>query len=514
MRAGWLSGVPLCLWLAAAGLCAGPPDEWVPALWDGGPLEVARRANDKALSDPAIREAIAEWYDPATLSLLEGAPVNCLLLTFSAGAEPEIEKKQQQLVKQYARAAHEHGLAVLGLVYPGADSSAVASAAQDAQLDGLVLEGEFPGGLAFAERLEKTLRSRQNAAVVIPVASPALLRSTARPVLALEGVSPGVGKLADVATASATGGMWIDSNMWLVRSLRRASGWRPIWITQRPRPGSPGVYARSIADAAAAGGRWIVALDDSLRSRLFRRDAEALAVWRSMGLFLAFFEAHAEWRSFAPFGTVGMILDSTGPNLAHSEECLNLVARHRIPYRVIERSQLGVSALAGLRAVLAFDLAPPTEAERKTLRAFADEGGLVLGGPSWGAPPKDQSYTVASAGQGEVAVYKDASPDPESVVRDLNDLLSTPELGVSVLNAPSVLCYVSVSGAGNRILVQLVNYAGVPAEPFAIWVTGKFKTARLYAPESAPVDLAVRRSGSRTEIVIPKLPVYGALLLE
>ena len=77
---------------------------------------------------------------------------------------------------------------------------------------------------------------------------------------------------------------------------------------------------------------------------------------------------------------------------------------------MIDRSQLGAQSLAGLRAVLAFDLAPPTEAERKTLSAFAAEGGLVMGGPSWGAAPKDQSYTVAGVGKGEVAVYKGRPP--------------------------------------------------------------------------------------------------------
>lgn len=87
-RAGWIPGVLLWLWLAPAFLFAAAPDSWVPARWDGGPLEVVRRTGDKALSDPAVREAIANWYSPVTLGLLDGSPVNCLLLTLSAGADP------------------------------------------------------------------------------------------------------------------------------------------------------------------------------------------------------------------------------------------------------------------------------------------------------------------------------------------------------------------------------------------------------------------------------------------
>jgi hypothetical protein len=514
MRAGWQSGVLLCLWLAQGALCSGTPDTWVPVRWDGGPLEVARRANDKARADPATLQAISQWYDPATLSLLESTPVNCLLLTFSAGADPQLEKQQQQLVKEYAVEAHKRGVVVLGLVYPGADPSAVASAAIEAQLDGLVLEGEFPAGPTFAGQLEKMLHSGKSAAVVIPVAPAAVLRKTAWPVLAAVGVAPGVGQVADSATASATAGQWIDSNMWLVRSFPFGSDRRPIWISQRPRVDSPGAYVKSIADAAAAGGRWIVALDDGLRPRLLRRDSDALAIWRSVGASLRFFEDHAEWRTYAPFGNVGIVLDAVGPKLAVSEEYLNLVARSQIPYRVIDRSQVGAPSLAGLRAVLAFDLAPPSEAERKTLHDFAAGGGLVLGGPSWGTPPKDQSYTVVGVDRGELAVYKDDPPGPESMGRDLNDLLQTEDFGVSVFNAPSVLSYVSTSDAGKRMLIHLVNYAGAPAEKLTIWVAGKFGTARLYAPERPPEDLAPRQSGRRTEIVIPKLPEYGAVLLE
>jgi hypothetical protein len=376
----------------------------------------------------------------------------------------------------------------------------------------LVIEGEFPEGIAFAGRVEKALAAVHSAAVVIPILPTSLARNTARRILAVEGVSPGVGKAEDGATASATGGVWVDSNLWLVRSFPPDPERRPVWISHRPRYGSPGIYARSIADAAAAGARWIVTLDDDLRAKLLRRESAALDEWKAIADCLAFFESHAEWRGFAPFGNVGIILDVAGANLANSEEYLNLVARRQIPYRVIYRSQLAAETLVGLRAALAFDLAPATEAERKTLRTFAAAGGLVLSGPSWGGAPKEQSYTMVAEGEGEIAVYKDDSPDPQSVARDLNDLVTTPELGVSVFKAPSVLPYVSVAADGTRVLIQLVNYATERAASIAIWVTGSFASARLYAPGSAPVELPLRHNGGRTEITVHALGAYGAVL--
>jgi hypothetical protein len=135
-------------------------------------------------------------------------------------------------------------------------------------------------------------------------------------------------------------------------------------------------------------------------------------------------------------------------------------------------------------------------------------------GPSWGGAPKEQSYTIVAVDQGEVAVYKDDPPDPQSVARDINDLVPTPDLGVSVFNAPSVLSYVSAPANGERLLIQLVNYADAPAEDISIWVTGRFAAARMHSPESEPVELPVRRSGGRTEITVPKLAQYGAVVIE
>jgi len=378
------------LWLALAPavFAAGPPTSWVPARWDGGPVEIAHRAGDKALSDAGVRDVISGWYDPATLDLLKDTPINCLLVTLSGGADSQTEKRQFQLVKEYARQARERGIAVLGVVYPGADPDAVVSAVAEAQLDGVVPEGKYQGDLAFATGLEQRLRARNSAARVIPIAPARLLRETAWPVLAVEGESPGVGKGDHTTVASPTGGVWVDSNIWLTRSFHMSPD-RPVWISHRPRNGSPGIYSRSIADAAAAGARWIVTLDDSLRASLLHRETKAMAEWRAMMSDLSWFEGRTGWRDLAPSGNVGIVLDTTAAAAADTEEYLNLVARRQIPYRVIYRRELVAPALDGMRALLAFDFNPPTEAERKLLRAFAARGGLVLIGSSWAGAPKE-----------------------------------------------------------------------------------------------------------------------------
>ena len=201
-----MAGLFVCLCWAVAGTL----DTWVPARWDGGPLEIVRRARDKAfaktLADAAVREAIEQWYDPETLGLLEGTPINCLLVTFSAGADPAIERWQQQLVVDYARLARKRGLAVLGLIYPGADPEGVAAAAADAHLDGLVLEGDFPGE-AFPVRLKQILASANSAALVIRIArGAAAIRARKAPLAAVQGVRPdGCQRLTDAGEVGGGG---------------------------------------------------------------------------------------------------------------------------------------------------------------------------------------------------------------------------------------------------------------------------------------------------------------------
>ena len=513
------AGLLSCLGPLPPGFSGEAPAGWIPARWDGGPLEVVRRAGDKAFTgNQALRETIARWYDPSTLTLLESTPINCLLVTFSAGAAPEVEKQQLPLVKVYASEARKRGIAILGIVYPGADPRAVASAADEAQLDGLVLDGAFQDQAGFARLLVEALHARNNSAVVIPIARDAeAARTTQAPILAVEGVRPNARDLADMGIhAGASAQPWIDSNIWLVRSFRLGPGWRPIWIDQAPNSGLQGDYVRCIADAAVAGGRWIVALDDDLRVRLLGKDADALAAWRGIGDYLKFAEQHAEWRNFEPYGNVAIILDTKSENPDYSNEYLNLVARRQVPYRLIERSQLSPDSLGGFQAVLAPDLVVLGDSERKTLRDFAEGGGVVVSGPSWGDAPEDSDFAEVTVGKGRVVVYREKPPDPEMVARDLLDLLDPEVIGLTAFNVPSVITYVSMDGSGKRALIQLLNYATTPFDSkITIRLNGTFRTARMYTPESAPDDLGVRvMPNRRTEISIPRLAIWGAVLLE
>ena len=471
--------LPALLW--------GAPDAWIPARWSGGPLELERLAKARTPpADEAVRDTIANWYDPATLDLLRDSPLNCLLVTWSAGAADAVERRQQALVKAYATEAHRRGIAMLGLVYPGADPEKFMPAAADARLDGIVLEGKFPSGSA----------ARIAGTVVIP----------------LEGDSPSARNLADMGIRAAPSSEpWIESNIWRVRAARFFEPGRPAWISYRIDRPKEADYARSIADAAVAGGRWIVDLDETLRVKLRRGEPGALAVWRRIADCLRFAEDHAAWRGFVPFGKLGIIVEP-GAGSEMADEYLKLVARRQVPYRLMMRAQLTEAALAGFRAVLATELAPPTTTERKLLTRFAESGGLVVGGPDWGEIPAGEPYVERPLGKGRMALYR--SPDPESIAREMRELLSLKDAGLIAFNVPTVLTCASREPGGSHLLVQLLNYSDTQATDITIRVNGVFKTARLFTPGAEPADLATNAARGATDITIPKLGFWGGVLLE
>src|SRR2546428_4154422 len=93
---------------------ASPPD-WVPARWN--------------------------WTDPATLDLLQGTPVNCLLLTWNSSLP--------KAAGAFADKAAQRGVVTLAVIHPmDPVHDAARQAVRGAGMNGIVLEGDFPEGTA------------------------------------------------------------------------------------------------------------------------------------------------------------------------------------------------------------------------------------------------------------------------------------------------------------------------------------------------------------------------------
>ena len=116
-------------------------------------------------------------------------------------------------------------------------------------------------------------------------------------------------------------------------------------------------------------------------------------------------------------------------------------------------------------------------------------------------------------GQGRIVVFSDDLPEPESLSKNMVSFVEA-DLNMRLFNVPSVLIYASRDDTGRRFLLQLLNCSTYPAQSLTVRMYEDYRTARLHTPENGVTELGVERSNGRTEILIPELPVAGALLLE
>ncbi len=322
--------------------------------------------------------------------------------------------------------------------------------------------------------------------------------------------------------AGPTGAPWVDSNGWLILLERAASPAKPVWIdAEPPREGaSEKDYLTAIADSAAYGGRWVLSLDPVLAASLSANQSAAKATWARMMAVVRFFDRHDVWSSYPTQGRLAVAAEFNGPGRFMNREVLNLTARLHQPYRIIDRAQLTAASLAGLKAVVAPDPAPPSAEARAILTKFAEDGGLLIVAPSWGPAPADSSpdphprYAVGPLGKGRLAVARAPQTDPYLVANDAMNLLGHREDLVRFFNAGGMGSHFTLKPGGGA-LVQIVNYASrTERYPVSIRVEGAYRTAALWTFEKdgpQPLDVVPDRRG--VELHLPVLPVYAAVEL-
>jgi hypothetical protein len=448
--------------LFALMLLAAMPD-WVPARWSSA--------------------------DPQSLELLAGTPINCLLLETSrwdAG---------------FVRAAAARGVATLGVLHPGSDGKAEAAHAAAVKMNGIVLEGDFEPGVA--DRLRDKL-------AVIELPGRYHLRLDTRD--AITGTSQGLWPGIEIehggsVLAGPTSSPWIDTNSGFLRFFRAASD-AALWIGVRPPSGRiypTERYLQAIGDAAIAGVRWIVALDDDLDRRLLAREPAAIKTWRRMAAYLAHFEERKEWGAYRPYSRLALVQDVDNGGLL-SAGLLDMISVQHTPVRVITRRRLAPEALRDVRIVLNVDAAPATPHEKEALEAFTRAGGIVL------APPAGWKFPRMAEGQLTPAR------------RQLDDLGPMWELtykatvrknfGVRLFNVSSTLATLLASRDGHSLLLHLLNFTDFAGEAITVHALGQWKRATLYSPERPPKELAVYPIAEGTGIDIDRIPVVATLRLE
>ena len=484
--------------------------ESVPMRWPAGPLDIARREKEKGFSAETA-EVLRKWLDPAALAIVQGTPVNNLVVRWASGlpADAAQQRALTPLIEQGRRA----GIEVVGLIEGEANRQAAVAAAQSAGLSAVAMEGESPGSVGVP---------------VIPWDKSAQMRWTANsPLLGIsDGLWPGLPQGAG-ATGGPTNLPWVDSNGAALRIARALAPDKAVWIGFDP-PQQTNLAAESyllaVADAASYGAKWVISLDDRLRADLTADKQPATDIWKKVTGMQAFFEQHKQARTYQAMGVLAMVSNFAGSDWGTGEEALNLLPRIRQPFRAIARSRALGASFSNLQAIFYIDQEPPDLALRQKLIAFAKGGGILFVSSKWpnpeGAPAPAEPYLlfrVRALGKGRLAVCKEDQPDPYDMVADIQNIMSHRNDLFRLYNAPSMNFFYQTSAQGAEGVIHLLNYSRRPASDGPLfYVKEPHRSARLVSPEIAsPVELqwAPQEAGG-AELSVPRISVYGAIEME
>ncbi|MGB7722959.1 MAG: hypothetical protein WBL65_23890 [Bryobacteraceae bacterium] len=478
--------------------------ESIPMRWPAGPLDIARGEKTKGFTADTA-EVLRKWQDPASLALVQGTPINCLVVSWAADAG------QQQALKPLIEKGKQAGLEFVGLIEEETDKAAAVAAAQSAGLAAVAMEGEAPARAGVP---------------VIPWNKAAQVRVSAKsPILGIsDGVFPGLPQAASQA-GGPTNLPWVDSNGAPLLIARALAPGKTLWVGfDPPAKAAAEAYMLAVADPASHGTRWVISLDDQLRADLTAKKQPAADTWKKLTDTVAFFEQHKELRTYRPGGRLAVMSNFAGPDYETGEEAINLLPRLRQPCRVIARSLAASASFAGLQAIFYVDKEAPDAALRKKLLAFAADGGILFVPSNWqnpeGSPTPAEAYLLFSmraVGKGRLAVCKEAQPDSYDTVADIQNIMSHRNDLLRLYNAPSANFLYETSAQGGQGSIQLLNYSRRPGSDGPVfWVKEPYKLARLVSPEIAsPEELkwAPQEAGG-AELSLPRLSVYGAVELE
>lgn len=274
-------------------------------------------------------------------------------------------------------------------------------------------------------------------------------------------------------------------------------------------------YALAVAEAGAFHADLLLELDDHLQKGLAEHDPQARRLWSQVLLYVNFY-SHPTKPSLEAAANVAVVVD----DLDASDEVMNLLARHNIPFKVLRPVDLGSTELDGVDIAVMF--ANPDRATSERLRDIADQGKTAVivdahGSYPWqlGSPVRINEHAVSYAvGKGKVLELSEPVTDPETFAQDIRRLLGTQSVLISLWNALTTIAVPYQEHGGPVTEMEFVNYAEEPLR-LQLQVKGSFASARYETPEHKCCEsLVPTKHNGFTEFVIPELRIAGRVHLE
>ena len=342
------------------------------------------------------------------------------------------------------------------------------------------------------------------------------------------GVWPGAAASQNRQEGGPTGAPWVDANGWIVQLARaRVPKGSDLWVNSDPpeetRTVSLPQYLLSLSEIWSYGGRRPVWLAPHHAAEALAGSGEGAAVWKAVNSLLRWQLAREAWMAYQPVASLLVVSDFSGPNEYMAGEVLNLSARQGIAFTPVETGRLDAASFTGKHAALYLDQTPAPEATAARLRVFAEAGGLVLAmkntaalfGKAQPSPDIHPRFDLFRLGKGRLAAAKQDFDDPWILARDAHLLMSRRWDSIRLFNAGSLLAHHVVAPDGRASLVHILNYTGRPsANQISLQIPPKTKSARMHgATQPQPIPAPIHRRDGRTEVDIPRFAVHCVLEL-
>lgn len=280
---------------------------------------------------------------------------------------------------------------------------------------------------------------------------------------------------------------WLENNGALSRiadlqarpSTLLSYPWTPLTVSDEDEGPSVDHYLVAIAEAGSLGASLVLPLHERFQQALLRGHPEARADWAAIRQAMVF---HA-WdlpRQYQPVATVGVV---TGDPIVWYE-MLNLLARHNVPFVLLDPATSSPEDLRDLSLLIVVD-----------------------------EPGPQMARAIEGLDAQEVAVIRPDGPvvDPNAFALDVRNRLGPERRVVDVWNGITVLLTPWRADDG-AVLLGVVNYAH-ESQPIQVRVRGTFATVHAESPGREAMLIPFSHRDGFTEFVLPDVRVNARVFL-
>ncbi len=331
---------------------------------------------------------------------------------------------------------------------------------------------------------------------------------------------------AVLEVSSPTAQPWIDTNLALVKTEQRSQqGQIPLYTfswggpsdsEQQPPALTAADYSLAVAEAGAFHADLILELDEHLQKALSEHDPEAWKLWNEVRSHANFY-SHTAQPGMEVAANVAVVLDDLDP----TDEAMNLLARHNLPFTVLRAPDFKLGDLEGFDVVIVF--AKPDREACERMADLATHGKTVVLVEAHGSYPWQSQEAVRlnehvvsySLGKGKVLELSEPVIDPETFAQDIRRLLGRENALMSLWNGLTTIAVPYREHGGTVKVLEFVNYAEDEPVRVQVQVKGSFASIRYETPERTCCEslVPIPHNGF-TEFVIPELRIAGRVHLE